>query len=506
MIKILNAHQIKGVDKATIDNEPISSIDLMERAAGVFYAEFTKLTKANPVVILAGPGNNGGDALAVARMLVNDGRKVRVFLHRSRSGGLSEDAGINLSRLGEIYTDIVLVDESTHLNLSNDEWVIDGLFGSGLNKPIEGVAANLIYEINSSGNKVVSIDVPSGLFCEKNSSQNLQTCIEADYTISFQMPKLSFLLEDNQRYVGKWKVLNIGLNKEAIEKESSTYFLIDTPYIRSLLKQRKKFDYKGVFGHALLMAGSYGKMGAAVIASKACMKSGVGLLTTHVPRLGYDIIQTAVPEVMASIDRSDILISEHPALRSYKAIGIGPGVGIKPNTITALRELLQEIGDKPLVLDADAINILGMDKQCWDLLPQNSIITPHLGEFDRLVGKSESSYERLQKAMALAEEKRIVVILKGAYTAVVDKDGVCYFNPTGNAGMATAGSGDVLTGIVLSLLAQGYIAIQAAQLAVYIHGLAGDEYLKDGAMESLIASDIVNHLSNAFRKLNVEHS
>nr|WP_321407915.1 NAD(P)H-hydrate dehydratase [uncultured Carboxylicivirga sp.] len=505
MIKILNSLQIKGVDNATIQNEPIESIDLMERASRDFYNRFVKLCAKNPVVILAGPGNNGGDALAVARMLLEDKRKVRVIVFKGQDNKLTEEASINLNRLLQNYSDVIAeADEQVRLNITSEEWIIDGLFGSGLNKPVTGVYAEAINEINSTNNSVVSIDVPSGLYCENNSAENLQTCVKASYTITFQIPKLAFFFSDSEAYVGNWEVVDIGLDKKAISDSDTTYFLTEESDISRLLKKRNRFDHKGKFGHALLMSGSYGKMGAAVLASKACMKTGVGLLTTHVPRLGYNIIQTAVPEAMASIDRSDILISEHPLLEDFDAIGIGPGIGIKPNTETALFELMQQVNNKPLVLDADAINILSKDQRCYNVIPENSILTPHPGELDRLVGTSANAYERLQKAIEFAKEKHVVLILKGANTAVINVDGVCWFNSTGNAGMATAGSGDVLTGIVLSFLAQGYMPFDAARLAVYVHGLSADEFIVSASMESLTASDIINCLDKAFNRLKTK--
>ncbi|MCU4164491.1 NAD(P)H-hydrate dehydratase [Marinilabiliaceae bacterium A049] len=498
-MKILNSLQIKGVDIATIHNEPVESIDLMERASRAFYNRFVELCPNYPVVVLAGPGNNGGDALAVARMLLEDKRKVRVIVFKVRDNKLSEDASINLNRLMQNYSDVIAeADEQVRLNITSEEWIIDGLFGSGLNKPVTGVYAEVIQEINNADNPVVSIDVPSGLYCENNSDENLQTCIKATYTITFQIPKLAFFFSDNEAYVGNWEVVDIGLNQEAIDNSDTSYYLTEESDISRLLIKRNRFDHKGKFGHALLMSGSYGKMGAAVLASKACMKTGVGLLTTHVPRLGYNIIQTAVPEAMASIDRSDILISEHPALEEFDAIGIGPGIGIKPNTITALFELMQQLNNKPLVLDADAINILSKDQRCYDAIPESSILTPHPGELDRLLGKSTNASERLQKAIDFAKEKHVVIILKGANTAVINADGECWFNSTGNAGMATAGSGDVLTGIVLSFLAQSYSPFDAARVAVYVHGLSADEFIKTASMESLTASDIIDCLNKAF--------
>jgi len=500
-MKIFPVSQFAEIDQYTIQNEPIASIDLMERASNAFYWRFKQLFPHGDVSVLVGPGNNGGDALAVARMLIKDGRDVQVYL-LTNEDKLSDDGKMNLDRLKEMKDSIILLTSPERLSLINSEDVIiDGLFGSGLNRPLSGMTKQVVQFINESASKVVSIDIPSGLFGEDNSANDKEAIILADYTISFQFPKLAFLLPENEMYVGEWMVEDIRLHPDKI-KTTQTDYCYTTPVLaKRLLKERGRFAHKGHLGHALLMAGNYGKMGAAVLASKACLKSGVGLLSTHVPRLGYTIIQTAVPEAMASIDRSDILISEFPDLEQYSAVGIGPGIGTKPNTKKALQELLQSLNGKPVVLDADAINVLAMDEELLDAVPANAILTPHPGEFDRLVGHSHSAYERLQKAMRFAADMDVILVLKGAYTAMINTHGHCYFNSTGNPGMATAGSGDVLTGMLLSLLAQGYEPIDAARLGVYLHGLAADLLLESEAEEAINASDIISKIGAAFQQL-----
>ena len=500
-MKIFPVAQVAQIDQYTIKNEPIESIDLMERASQAFYFRFTQLFPHGDISVLVGPGNNGGDALAIARMLIKDGREVQVYLI-TQEEQLSVDGQINLQRLKKIKDYVVQLTSEEQFSMINEEdIIIDGLFGSGLNRSLNGFPKQLVQYINSANSQVVSIDIPSGLFGEDNSGNDTEAIIMADATISFQFPKLAFILPENESFVGQWYVEDIGLHPQAIKDFKSDYCFTEHSQVSNLLKESSRFAHKGHFGHALLLAGNYGKMGAAVLSSKACLKAGVGLLTTHIPRLGYSIIQTAVPETMASIDRSDILISEFPELDQFAAAGIGPGIGTKPNTVSALKELLESLNGKPVVLDADALNILACDESLWELIPHNAVLTPHPGEFDRLAGDSHSSFERLQKAITFAKDLKITLVLKGAYTAVISSDGHCYFNSSGNQGMATAGSGDVLTGIILSLLAQGYETINAARLAVYLHGLAADLLLEIEAEEAITASDIISNIGTAIQQL-----
>jgi len=474
----------------------------MERAALAFYSWFLNHFPSQEVHLLVGPGNNGGDALAIARLLLLDQRKANIWLVNP-SGRFSADAEINLHRLKSISSvcikTVVKADELRIIN--PDAVIVDGLFGSGLNRPLEGLALDVVQQVNQLRNVLVAIDIPSGLFGEDNSTNNFSGIVQADHTISFQFPKLSFLLPENEKFVGKWEVLDIGLHAEKIKITETNRYFQQADDLAKVLKERSTFAHKGQFGHALLMAGSYGKMGASVLAAKGCLKSGLGLLTTHVPHVGYSILQTAVPEAMVSIDRSDYLISEFPDLSTFDAIGIGPGIGQKPNTQKALVDLLNNIGDQSLVLDADAINLLAENKELLLLLPVNTIITPHPGEFDRLAGASKNGFERLQKAILLSREYKIVVVLKGAYTTILTPAGHCYFNSTGNPGMATAGSGDVLTGVILSLLCQKYSPVEAARLGVYIHGMAGDLVYSRDSYEGLTAGCIIEALGSAFQQL-----
>lgn len=499
-MKIFPSSSIKKLDAYTIEHEPIASIDLMERAA-------TALTKAiterwnteTPVTVFAGPGNNGGDALAVSRMMAEKGYKMEVFLFNPK-GDLSPDCRTN-KELVEMMEEITFHEISTQFvppALTPDHLVIDGLFGSGLNKPLSGGFAAVVKYINSSPAIVVSIDIPSGLMGEENTFNVKSNIVHADVTLSLQLPKLAFLFAENAEFVGEWDILDIQLSEEGIEETETNYEMMELEDIRSLIKPRRQFAHKGNFGHALLIAGSKGMAGASVLSARACLRSGVGLLTIHAPICNNDILQTTVPEAMVETDVSESYFAVPTDTDDYQAIGIGPGLGKNEETETALIEQLEH-SQTPTVVDADALNILANHRHTLTHLPKGSILTPHPKELERLTGKCQDSYERLTKACELAREANVHIILKGAYSVVITPDGRCFFNPTGNPGMATGGSGDVLTGVILALLAQGYPAEDAAKIGTYIHGLAGDIAQKKQGMIGLIASDIVTCLPTAWR-------
>ncbi len=501
-MKIFPSDKIREIDAFTIAHEPIASIDLMERAARTLFEEIAAdLKKDTHLIVFAGPGNNGGDGLALARMLHQDGFNVETYLVADISK-ISEDCRINYERLHIIdrkHVRLVKVAGDIPV-LGKDMVIIDALFGSGLSRSLEGIYMDVVTQINASGAKVVAVDIPSGLFCENNKNNNRQATVEASQTISFQFPKLAFFLPENAKNVGHWKVRDIGLHAKAINEIETDYQLLDKQAIARIYKTRDRFSHKGTFGHALIMAGSYCKMGAAVLASKGCLRSGVGLVTTHSPQLGYQILQTAVPEVMVCADRSEILISEFPDLKNFDAIGIGPGIGTKKNTVILMDELLKA-SHLPMVIDADGLNILAQNKDWYHLLKRGTVLTPHPGEFERMAGPFKDNYDRLQKAKQFAEAFGVVLVLKGAYTLIVGEDGQCLFNDTGNNGMATAGSGDVLTGIITGLLAQGYEPKDAAVMGVWSHGLAGDCYVQKNGAEALTATDIIDNLGQAFLQI-----
>ncbi|MFB6319381.1 NAD(P)H-hydrate dehydratase [Saccharicrinis sp. FJH54] len=497
-MKLFTADQIRSLDKYTIDNEPISSIDLMERASGKLFRVIKKLYRQDTeIAVFAGPGNNGGDGLALARLLTNDDYTVLIYLF-TKADKLSPDCKINYDRLISIGSQPEIINTTKLPDLEN-KVVIDAIFGSGLSRKAEGTFGKVIQHINQQNCTVISVDVPSGLFCEANSDNDPDLVIRAHYTISFQVPKMAYLFAENEQYTGHVIIEDIGLLKEGMDKTPSPYKLIDKKLASQILKRRKKFSHKGTYGHALLLAGSYGKMGAAVLASKACLKSGVGLLTSHIPKCGYHIFQTAVPEAMACVDLSEYLITGLPDLSAYNAIGIGPGIGTKPNTVLLLKELLSKF-EGSLVIDADGLNILAQNNELLEKLPVNTVLTPHPGEFARLFGSFNDGFERMQKQMELSKKYNCIIVLKGAHTAITNPDGECCFNTTGNPGMATGGSGDVLTGMILSFLAQGYNAYEAAQIAVWLHGKSADTFIQNQGMEALTASDIINGIGTVIHE------
>jgi len=498
-MKLFSTKQIAELDKFTIENEPILDVDLMERAAlQITNWLVHKFSNEQKIVVFAGSGNNGGDALTIARQISELDYLCEVYL-LGFGKELKGSPEINWQRLvgqNKVHlSKINDINEFPEIQLNNI--IIDGMFGSGLTRPLKGVPSEIVQKINQLKNTVVAIDIPSGLMGEDNSGNIGENIIEADYTLTFQFPKISFLMAENEKFVGSWEVLPIGLHPEGIHQTPSNFHLIEKSDITELIPLRSTFQHKGNFGHALLIAGSFGKMGATVLASKACLRSGVGLLTSHVPRLGYSIVQTAVPEAMASIDQHDSMFTEFPDLNPFSAIGVGSGLDQKQNSCRALNSLLEK-SKVPLVIDADALNILSENREWFENLPVNSILTPHPGEFKRLVGGSLNSYESIQKQIQFSKKYKVIVVLKGAFTSISTPTGKLYFNSNGNPGMATAGSGDVLTGIILGLLAQGMSSENAAVCGVYLHGLAGDLAAKDKSQPSLIAGDIIENMGSAF--------
>ncbi|MCX6258042.1 MAG: NAD(P)H-hydrate dehydratase [Bacteroidia bacterium] len=502
-MKVFTVQQIKEGDAYTIENEPVSSIELMERAAGNAATWIMKhYSAAHRFKIFTGTGNNGGDGLVIARILAENNYITDVFVIRASSNE-SDDFKENYERLSmqTSINPVNLFDHDEMPVIENDCVVIDAMFGSGLTRPLTGFAAHIVHHINHNAQDIIAIDMPSGLFGEDNSANEKENIIKARQTLTFEFPKLSFFFPENERYTGNWTVIPIGINQTFIDIAQTEKYYTREEDILPLIRIRRKFAHKKNFGHALLVSGSYGKMGAAILASRACLRTGVGLLTVHIPSFGYTIIQTDVPEAMTSIDGYNKVISKIPLTENFTTVGIGPGIGKSPTTRDAFYDLLQNLR-LPMVIDADAINILSENKEMIGMIPPSSILTPHPKEFERLVGIFRDSYTRLQMLMEFTIKNNVFVVLKGAYTSVACPDGTCYFNSTGNPGMATGGSGDVLTGMILSLLAQGYSSKEASLLGVYLHGLAGDIAADVVSEESLIASDIISYIGAAFNHLS----
>ncbi len=491
-MKLLSSTQIRAWDNYTILNEPVNSTDLMERAAKRC-TDFIvgKYPATLFVKIFCGNGNNGGDGLAVARQLLDAGYRVGIYIPDTGHSS-STDFEKNLQRLQEYNQAIHFINDATQFpDIQSNDLVLDALFGNGLNRPIEGLPAQLVAHINASLSTVISIDIPSGLFIDKSSADN--TIIRAKYTLSFQLPKLCFLVPDNEAYFGEVVVLDIGLHPTYLKTVSSPLLIGTLQEAAFLLQKRSAFSNKRNFGHALLVAGSKGRMGASVLAARASLRAGVGLLTVNSPQSELPILQNSLPEAMC-IERESIV-----DFSRYRSIGIGPGMGTDKEASTILIQILSAY-KKPMVIDADAITLLVADPKLLSKIPAGSILTPHETEFDRLAGPHENRFDRIAAALALSQQYQFIIILKGHYSLIAF-EGKGVFNTTGNPGMAKGGSGDVLTGILTALLAQGYRPPEAAVLGTYLHGLAGDLGLLHQSEESLIATDIIENLGNAFRYL-----
>lgn len=498
-MQILSAEQIRALDAYTIQHEPIASIDLMERAAMAVFNEITARIKFTvPVYVFCGMGNNGGDGLAIARMLVQAGyRHVITFVVR-HSAKASADIMINEERYKQVAS-ILYIQAENHLpKIPAGTVVIDALFGTGLSKPVTGVAASVIQAINAAGVVVYSVDVPSGLYSDIANTAD-DVVVQATEVFTFHAPKLSFMFAGNGMRVPVFKVLDIDLNKDYAHQLATPYTYITAHTVKQYFKQRNKFSHKGTYGHALVAAGSLGKIGAAVLSVGAVLRSGAGLVTAALPRCGYDIVQSTCPEAMVQVSGENTLATL-PVVGTYSAVAVGPGIGTSDDAVAFMAHLLSNYA-KPMVIDADALNILALHPHLLQHIPAGSILTPHPGEFKRLVGEWTDDLYKLNLQKQFAEKYNVVVVLKGAHTSVAVPGGAVYFNSTGNAGMAKGGSGDVLTGVVVSLLAQGYTPEQAAVLGVYIHGLAGDYAADNLGQTGMNSGDIVRYLPKAFKTL-----
>lgn len=497
-MKIFKTSQVREIDKRTLEKEDITSSMLMDRASLALYNRIRKLINKNDeVLILAGPGNNGGDALSVSLMMEEAGYKIKnclCFFDKK----ISADTSLREKKL----TNKISIKKAGDLpDLNQFDIIIEGLFGSGLNRPAEGDFAEIIKEVNKSSAKKISIDIPGGLFGEDNRLNNKDTIIKAEYTLSLQFPKISFLLSENEEYTGNLAILDFGLNKDVIEETHTDFFYTQKENIE--LKTRKKFSHKGSFGKILNIAGSKGMAGAAVLSTKAALKTGAGLVTARIPENINDIIQISVPEAITSIYTNNEFWIDTDDIKKWSAISVGPGLGKSKEKVLCMKKIFMQKPEK-LVIDADALNIISDDEELLNNLPENSIITPHPGEFSRLTKKNYSTgYERLKEAIEFAKKHHIFIVLKGANTAIITPEGKCHFNSTGNSGLSTAGSGDVLTGIIVSLLGQGYSHKDACITGVYIHGLSADIAVSsDQSEESLTAGDIINNIGKTFKKIS----
>lgn len=500
-MNIFSAAQIKAWDAFTLQQESIASIDLMERAAQKCVSWLLDHSlQPDSYKIFCGKGNNGGDGLAIARLLFHKHKTVEVYILEFGKIG-SEDFQANLQRLHELPVAIHFIQDAEHFPiLLATDIIVDALFGTGLKKPLFGLAKELVRFLNAQQNKIISIDLPSGMYTDQTSKENM--VVEADTTLTFQVYKKALLVAENAENMGQVHLLDIGLHPGFLPETATQQKLLTKEFIKKIFKRRDEFSHKGTHGHALLIGGSYGKMGAAVLSASACLRSGAGLVTTYIPRCGYAIMQTSLPEAMTITDIDDSMITNAPAeLEKYSAIGLGPGMGTNKQTREAVFNLVSTFS-KPLVIDADGLNSLSFDQQILKALPPATILTPHPKEFDRLFGASDNDFERIGKAVDKAKEYDLIIVLKGHHTFIALPDGSSYFNSTGNSGMAKGGSGDVLTGMITAFCAQSYSPEKAVLIAVYLHGMAGDLAASALSKEAMLPRDIITFLSQAFLEIN----
>ena len=506
-MKILSSKQMYSADVATIKNLKILSVDLMEQAAGICTDWINDFLKdfQQTIHVFCGVGNNGGDGLVIARKLLQSGFIVKVCIVNF-SNKRSNDFLINYDRLLKLgHKPIDLTEHDYRFNILDSDIIIDAIFGIGLTRSPQGFVKEIIQKINNSKARVIAIDFPSGLAAGKIGESNIismfdkEAIVKADHTLTFQNIKLAFLLPENELFYGEWHLLNIGLDQDFINNINADCFLITKNEIEEIYKPRLKFSHKGTFGHSLLIGGSFGKIGAVVLASKAALKMGSGLVSAYVPKCGYQIIQTAIPEVMTEVD-NDKEIQFFNYKTNPNIIGIGMGLGTSTKTINGFIKFLKT-NTIPLVIDADGLNILSMNNDLLTMLPEDTVLTPHPKEFERLVGKWKNDYEKLEKLVAFSTKYHCIVVLKGANTTIAYQQKM-YVNITGNAALATGGSGDILTGMITGLVAQGYKTLDAVLFAVYVHGRTADIAIQQNyTMETFVASDIFNFIAEAIKDI-----
>lgn len=500
-MKIFSAKQLKEADQITLEKQAISSTELMERAATLVYEEIHKRLQGAeiPVKIFCGIGNNGGDGLVVGRLLLEQGYDVTIYVV-NYSDQRSKDFLVNYDRVKNMTKKwpVLLKSEADFPEIKVGDFIVDAIFGVGLNRPLISWVANLVRHINSSEAFILAIDIPSGLMADQP-TEDKNAIIKAGYTITFQSAKLSFFLPETSGFVGELQIVDIGLYKEYLINTVTTAQLIGRQEAKMLYRPRNKFSHKGTYGHALMVGGSYGKMGSICLAATAALKAGAGMVTVFIPGCGYEILQTALPEAMVITDKDEKILTEIDHGMDPTVIGFGVGVGTDEKTVKAFEGLLKE-NKKPMVVDADGLNILSRNKHLLKILPEGSILTPHPKELQRLIGEWSNDFEKLEKTRDLVKEYGLILVLKGAYTITVAANDM-YINTSGNPGMATAGSGDVLTGIVTSMVCQGYSPLIAAIFGVYLHGRAGDLAAEKLSYEGVIAGDIANHTGAAILDL-----
>lgn len=501
-MKIFNAKEIYDADKITLERQQISAVDLMERAAVQIFNWMDVRFKGNnsQIHIFCGVGNNGGDGLVLARHLEQHGYKVALHIINF-SDNRSKEFLVNLERLKKIGVSPNFIDEGSQIpTLDSDHIIVDAIFGIGLKRDVAPWVLNIFRAINNTGAFVLSVDIPSGVYMDARVPEATEAII-CDHLLSFQVPKLIFFLPGTGGFINQWELLDIGLDRDFLLRTAPDFELIGKLEARTYYRPRAKYSHKGTFGHALIIGGSYGKIGAVVLAAKGCLFSGSGLVTALVPKCGYIPLQSTFPELMVLTGDNEKEITEIDFDLSPTVIGIGVGMGTGKATVKAFSQFLKK-NRVPLVIDADGLNILSRNPGLFSSLPPRSVLTPHPKELERMLGKWENDFDKLEKTMEFSQKYDCIVVIKGAHTITMYR-GKGYVNATGNPGMATGGSGDVLTGVITGLIAQGYPTLEAVIFGVYLHGRSADIAVRECGEEALVATDIVVHLGKAYLDLFV---
>jgi len=499
MLPLLTSSQIREADAYTIAREPIASIDLVERASKSFVAWFLNHfpDKSQAIAIYCGTGNNGGDGLAIARILHDHQYKSLDIKIARFSEKATDDFNVNLSRIEKTAIPLTEIKPVENFPDENCEVIIDALLGTGLNKPLDGDYKRLVSHINSLHKTVVAVDVPTGLFSDGEIPDGV-TALNASLVITFQQPKINFLLPESAPFIKCWEAVNIGIDEKFLLSLNSPYQAVEEKDIRRMLKPRHRFTNKGTYGHTLIVAGQAETMGAALLSASACVYTGSGLTTACVPQSGLTALNSYMPEIMAIV-RSG---AELPQIKwhNFSAVGIGPGLGKDELAVAVLTDILTNY-KKPVVIDADALNILSVHRELWRSMPENSILTPHMKEFDRLFGDHQNWWQRIQTGIQRAQEHFIYILLKNDYTIIITPQGKVYFNTTSNPAMASGGMGDILTGMITSLLAQSYTPEEACIIGAYLHGKAGDELALPNRLNVVLPSQVAARIPAAMAKL-----
>lgn len=499
-MKILSAKQLYQAHEETISKQQISELELLERAGTqVFNWMHLRMQGAQVKIhIFNGIGNNGGVGLVLARHLLEHGYNVANYVvnySKKRTNGFLK----NYDRVKSLKQWPVLLTDAEEFptNISPDDIIVDAIFGIGLNRDPGTLANQLFAHLNTSKAFKLAIDIPSGLYSNK-APDNTEHVLYVNYTLSFQSPKMAFFLPETAKYSEQWEVLDIGLDKEFIQEVEATQ-LISKNEVLPMYQMREKFANKFTYGHSLIIGGSYGKMGSVHLASKAALVSGCGLVTAYIPECGYNVLQSSFPEAMVQTVNSEKTLTEITPEGHFTVAGIGIGMGTSTEANIALTTFLK-LNKLPLVVDADALNIISENKELLNFLPELAILTPHKKELERLIGNWEDDFDMLKKIQLFSSDNNCIIVVKDAITITVYKDEV-FVNTSGNPALATAGAGDVLTGIITGLVAQGYEALQAAIFGVYLHGKTADVAVEKMGYQSFIASDAIENIAGAYLEM-----